>query len=298
MHARRPATLAALLLSCACSAATSTQPLPASPVTALIGELKAFEVRVGFAPTGNFLRYTAQTEAISRCYFTGSLDLPATYAGLGLASEDETQCRAREAAGYDVFFYRIEAVASGRMAVTPALLQAAIERVLVVVAHEDFHNQPETTGVRMEVAEGAATLAGFVTARAFARERFGSASSEFLRLEHEADVFLAKATVVNAYAARLVEVYDAARAGTLSREIALERKAALFAELQRDCLAIEPVPTSFNRCPAVMNNAALAFDRTYASEYAPMYRIYESLERDLAATISGLRERLRLLAAE
>jgi hypothetical protein len=47
-----------------------------------------------------------------------------------------------------------------------------------------------------------------------------------------------------------------------------------------------------------MNNAALAFDRTYTSEYRPMYRIYESADRDLAATISGMRERLRLLAAD
>jgi hypothetical protein len=298
MHVRRPATLVALLLVPACSAATSTQPLPQSPVTAIIGELKAFAERAGFAPTRNFVRYTAQTEAVTRCYFTGSLELPETYGGLRLTSEDETRCRAREADGYDVFFYRIEAVASGRMAVTPALLQAAIERVLVVVAHEDFHNQPETAGVRTEAAEGAATLAGCITARAFARERFGAGSSEFLRLEHEADVFLSKATVVNDYAARLVEVYDAARAGTISREIALERKAGLFAELQRDCLAIDPVSTSFNRCPAAMNNAALAFDRTYTSEYRPMYRIYESADRDLAATISGMRERLRLLAAD
>ena len=76
------------------------------------------------------------------CYLTGKLELPDSYRELHLAQGSDTGCAVDERK-YDVFFYPAEAVASGASPVTPALADASLERVLVVVPHEDFHGQTE-----------------------------------------------------------------------------------------------------------------------------------------------------------
>src|SRR5688572_18476683 len=97
--------------------------LPSSPGAAVISELKAFQQSLGVDATSNFLRYSDRVRAVNRCYFTGRLELPATYADLRLTADDGRRCAARDAE-FDVFFYPAEAVASGRIAVTPALAEA------------------------------------------------------------------------------------------------------------------------------------------------------------------------------
>ena len=120
-----------------------------------IGELKAFEAALGGHATENFLRSSARHTADDRCYFTGKLQLPEFYSGLRMVREDEGDCAAR-ADEYDVFFYPVQAVASGEETITVALAEAPMERVLVVVPHEDFHNQSEARQAPTEVAEAAA----------------------------------------------------------------------------------------------------------------------------------------------
>ena len=98
-----------------------------------------------------------------------------------------------------MFFYPVQAVASGEETITVALAEAPTERILVVVPHEDFHNQPEARKAPTEVAEAAATLVGFLTASAFAKERFGPESTAFRMLDRDAELFLRKSLVVNRY---------------------------------------------------------------------------------------------------
>ena len=265
---------------------------PPFPRQAVIAELQEFQQGLGVERTGNFRRFSDAQDAVYRCYFTGQLELPASYAALQLVESDEPGCPADEEA-YDVFFYPIEAVASGSSPVSPALADASLERALVVVAHEDFHNQPETGQASFDIAEGAATLTGFLTPRDFTRVRFGEESEIFQRLDREAERFLVKARIINAYYQRLNGVYDAYEAGDLTRDEALARKAALYGELERECEAFEPA-VSFNRCPAVMNNAGLAFDQTYTRHYPTWFELYESLDRDTGATVAAFR---RVLAA-
>ena len=51
----------------------------------------------------------------------------------------------------------------------------------------------------------------------------------------------------------------------------------LYDELERSCSAITPDPVSFNKCPAAMNNAGLAFDRTYTAHYPMFHELYTLL---------------------
>src|SRR5207244_4723598 len=142
----------------ACAARTPPQVLPPSapPVSGInaIGEVKAFEEILGEEQTGNFLRFSGRPTADERCYFTGKLQLPEFYSGLRLAREEEARCTAR-AAEYDVFFYPVQAVASGEETITVALADAPVERILMVVPHEDFHNQSEMLEAPTEVVESA-----------------------------------------------------------------------------------------------------------------------------------------------
>ena len=108
----------------------------------------------------------------NRCYFTGKLQLPEFYSTLRMVREDEERCAAR-GGEHDVFFYPVQAVASGEETITVSLAEASTERLLVVVPHEDFHKQHEARKAPTEVAEAAATLVGFLTASGFARDRFG-----------------------------------------------------------------------------------------------------------------------------
>ena len=277
----------------ACSSKRSPAATPSSPRQELIAEIKDFQKTLGLRDTKNFSRYSEAPNAIYRCYFTGKLELPVSYVSLGLRLSEGAHCPLDEER-YDVFFYPAEAVATGANPVTPALADAPLERILVVVPHEDFHNQAETRESSPEVAEATATLIGFLTASDFAKEKYGPSSQTFQGLDHEAQLFLQKARIVNGYYEKLSNLYSTFRARRITRQNALTRKEQLFADLQQQCAAITPDPVSFNKCPAAMNNAGLAFDRTYSRYYPMLFDFYRSLGQDTKTSIQSLR---RLLAA-
>ena len=289
MSAFPAALLLVTVASAACGSARSAPTAePVSPRQTLIADLQTFQEDLGIGRTGNFQRFSNARDAVYRCYFTGQLELPESYEALQLIEPDNPVCPVDETT-YDLFFYPIEAVASGSSPVSPTLANAALERTLVVVAHEDFHNQPETTQASFDVAEAAATLIGFVTARDFAEVTYGEESDVFQRLDQEVDRFLVKARMVNEYFQRLSDVYSAHDAGNLTREQALARKASFYADFDRECQASSPA-ASFNTCPAVMNNAGLAFDSTYTRHFPAWFELYESLGRDTRATIVAFRQ--------
>jgi hypothetical protein len=262
-----------------------------SPRQAIVADIKAFEHTLGVEATNNFLRYSASVRSFNRCYFTGKLELPASYRDLRVVEGTDTGCSVDEQQ-YDLFFYPAEAVASGTNPVTPALANATLERLLVVVPHEDFHNQGEARGARAEIAEAAATLIGFITASDFALDRYGDSSRTYQGLSGEARLFLQKARIVNLYYDQIAALYASFRSGKIARQEALARKEALFLALGRECGAITPDPVSFNKCPAAMNNAGLAFDNTYTRHYPAMFDTYLALGEDSKATIQRLRQLL------
>lgn len=281
----------AALVTVACAATTKPRPAPPAPSTSatrleIIASLKAYEARVGFVPTGNFV--AATTEAFpGRCYYTGPTELPESYQGLRVAAAVNGRCPLDDTR-YDVFPYALETAATGSSKVTPALEGATLERLLMVVPHEDFHNQPEAQRAPPLLAEAAATLAGFVTAAGFARERFGPDAAIVQHLTSEADLFARKAGTVNRYYVEVAALFAAQEASRVTREEVLERKQALYRELGQACLS-GPLPVSFNRCPAVLNNAGLAFDRTYTREYEPLFAQVQRHDRDVAAVVRTLK---------
>ncbi len=286
--ARKKAPGAILLLvfiSLSCAARKSISSSPSSfPRQEIITEIKALEERLGFAEAGSFAKSTSKIEAYHRCYYTGKLNLPGSYEGLRLADGEEDGCRVDEDK-YDVFFYRAEAVAASRAPVTSSLAAASLERLMVVVPHEDFHLRKEVQKLPEPIAEAAATLVGFLTAAELAETKFGPQSEIFKNLSREPELFLRKAKIVGPYHARLSELYRSVRSGDRTKEHALARKKTLFAALEEECKAIIPKPKSFNPCPGANNNAGLAFDMTYVRHCPLLYDLFLAQGRDLKATI-------------
>ena len=215
----------------------------------------------------------------NRCYFTGKLELPAFYSTLRMVREDEERCAARGEEN-DVFFYPVQAVASGEETVTVSLAEASTERLLVVVPHEDFHTQNEARKAPTEVAEAAATLVGFLTASEFAKGRFGAESAAARTLAADADLFLRKSVIVNQYYEKVSRLYrDFQARGAHIRADARTKGRGSSRSCSDACAAIAPEPVSFNKCPAAMNNAGLAFDRTYTAHYPMLHDLYTSAGR-------------------
>jgi hypothetical protein len=257
----------------------------------VIDELQEFARGLGIASTGNFQRYAGAPRALFRCYFTGTLELPASYEQLKMVETAEPACAVDDRM-FDVFFYQIEAVATGASPVTPSLSEAPLERVLMVVPHEDFHSQREARRAAPDIAEAGATLIGFLTASEFAKAKYGADSGLFRRLDSEARLFFEKARVVNAFFEELTALYAEFRSASITREAALAAKARLFAALERECTGLVPA-SAFNRCPAVLNNAGLSFDRTYTRFFPLLYELHTSLG-DVRASVAALK---RLLAS-
>jgi hypothetical protein len=256
--------------------------------TEVIAEVKDFAVALGSHSTGNFLRLSDHQTSDNRCYFTGKLQLPEFYNTLRMVREDEAACAVRSNE-QDVFFYPVQAVASGEESITVSLAEASTERVLVVVPHEDFHNQREARNTPTEVAEAAATLVGFLTASGYAADRFGPDADITRALARDVDLFLRKSFIVNRYYDEVSALYRDVESGVLAPAQALERKAELFAALGRSCAAVTPEPVSFNKCPAAMNNAGLAFDRTYTRHYPMLYDLYTLLGGDASQLVATLK---------
>ena len=183
--------------------------------TEVIAEVKDFAVTLGGHATENFVRISERQTSDNRCYFTGKLQLPEFYSTLRMVREDEDSCAAR-GGDHDVFFYPVQAVASGEETITVSLAEASTERLLVVVPHEDFHNQREARKAPTEVAEAAATLVGFVTASGFAKDRFGPESATAVTLARDADIFLRKSFLVNQYYERVRGLYREFQSGALT----------------------------------------------------------------------------------
>ena len=245
-----------------------------SDVNGTLQVVRAEERAVGIEPGGNFAHFDTGRAAYYRCYYTGKFELPESYSGLKLRKGSAAGCRVNEKK-YDVFFYAVEAVASGHVPVTRALVAASLERIVTVVPHEDFHVQ--IRGLPEAVAEPAATLVGLVTG-AGAAERLGGGPPD------EAELFLSKARVVNRFYEGVRALYSTIKR-TGDKIAGATRKQQVFDELRGECRATQPAPRSFNACVPAFNNAGLAFDYTYTRYYPLVFGVYRNCGRDVRCTI-------------
>ncbi|MCB1021472.1 MAG: aminopeptidase [Acidobacteria bacterium] len=276
---RVAAVIGFLLLAAACAQRKAPEPLAVQTV-------RRAETQLGYEPTRNFHREGGR-HAYFLCYATGPLELPADYGGLRSKLSREPGCRF-DSAKLDVFVYPAEAMAGREAPVTDALASAQPARRDFVVAHEDFHEQQGVRQLEPALKEAVSMLAGLLTAAEAASLRDDREERD--RTIAEADLFLQKAQRINAAHRELRALYDAYARGEVSQSEALARKQEAFARLQAECdQQGAPRPRAFHPCPAVMNNAGLAFDATYTREYPRVHALFEANGRDPKRTIEALR---------
>ena len=271
----------------ACRHAQSYAPPEPSPRQKLIHEIQEFGKSTGFDETGSFSREAPNQQAVYRCYYTDKLRLPDSYDGLKMKNGTAQGCDVDERK-YDVFFYPVEAVASPKTPTTESLAEASLERLAVVVSHEDFHQQKPIRRLPVTLEEASATLVGFLTAAEYARAAQGEDSTLYRNLSAEAVTFLKKAEAINLFHGKLQTLYQSVKAGRIPKAAALSEKQRLFHDLEQACKAITPEPTSFNECPSAMNNAGLAFDHTYSKHYALLYRLALNRGMNLRSLVDTL----------
>jgi hypothetical protein len=295
-RASRPLLLIVPLLALL-AVAKDTDPSSNSPDRKrLVSALKSVEAKLGFRRTRNFQKESQKPFVAYRCYYTGKLELPDSYSGLWLAAGTKAGCPV-DAEKYDVFFYPMDAAATGKTPISAGLEHEPVERFLVVVPHEDYHGNREISKLPEPLAEASATLVGFLTGMEVARQQFGENSAVYQNLQREPDLFARKAEIVNRFCSQLHDLYAATHVGQVSEHDALAKKQRAYDSLNQECAAIEPMPTSFNRCLAAGNNAGLAFDETYTRYYPIMYQLYLSKNRELRPTIDALQQALNVRTA-
>lgn len=256
---------------------------------AAVATVRQAERNLGIEPTGNF-GYASDRPAYNLCFFTGKLELPDSYDGLRWKEIEDGRCPA-DPARFDILAYSPEAVAGRDTPVTQALAEAQPERTAFVVAHEDFHDQPDIRRLPASLHEAAATLAGLLTAIEHARLTVGPASAAFEKASHAPEAFARKAERANALFRRLRAVYGQAKTGAISREEALAQKQRQFDRLAAEC-AREERFEAFHACPAAFNNAGLSFDHAYTRDYPLLWEAHRALGGDPARTVAFLREEL------
>jgi hypothetical protein len=274
--------------------ATASDPALASGTTSrkdLVSAVKRLEKKLGFRRTKNFHKESAEPAVAYRCYYTGKLELPDSYDKLQLLQGTKAGCPL-DTTKYDVFFYPMDANASGKTPVTASLARESVERFLVVVPHEDFHANRELQKLPAPLSEAASMLVGFLTATEVARQKFGEESEVYDNLRREPELFFRKAEIVNRYHARLSRLYAAVRSGETAESNALAQKQQIFAEIQEACQTIQPDPKSFGKCLSASNNAGLAFDATYTRYFPLMYDLCVAEGRKLKPTLDALQRAL------
>ncbi len=202
--------------------------------------------------------------------------MPEEYGQLRFRRAPNGVCGFNEAK-WDVFRYQPEAVAGEKVGVTPELAAASAERAAFVVAHEDFHDQPSMRKLPPGLHEPAATLGALLMS-----------PGAFDEL-HPALLYRRKAQLINRYRYRAAALYSRYRRREISEAEALQLKETLFSELGAECSALPPA-LAYNPCPAVLNNAGLAFDATYTRLYPLMFELLPAVGWDRQAAVRVLLE--------
>ncbi len=250
-----------------------------------IARLQDFSQKKGFPRTGNFRRGAAGQQAYYLCYYTQPFTLPDSYDDLGYRESSAGGCNLTPE-NYDVYFYKVEAVAFENTPVTASLEAATEERALMVAAHEEVHEDPQLERLPHPVAEAASTLLGFLTAAEFAQLEGDNVTAT--RLSSDAVLYARKAASVNALHQELGALYAAHRSGKLNRLETLTAKERLFDRATQECAAFG-TGHSINPCLPAANNAGLAFDHSYTRWYPPLYDLYQACGADLDRFLVELR---------
>jgi hypothetical protein len=245
----------------------------------LIDEMRAYERRIGFSETPNFLQIAEDQESFTYCGRVPRLQLPYSYEDPAIRwthgiSREECLALGR---GEDVYFDEAEALGEIGTPLTRSMLDAPLERFLYLVFHEDCHDQFHFSA---GIEEALCNVIAYQAMVAFTKERFGQASAEQRLVTGYVEMQSERSLLTRAYYRRLAVLY--ARYGR--KELT---SGALLRERDEVLRLTERV---LGREAGTLNNVSIATDMTY-DRYCPLFlSIHGLLGSDLARTVSFFKE--------
>lgn len=274
--------IAAALLALAvggCQLFVPTAPGVTAEWAALLEEIRAFEKRIGFEETENFVDVEKDEESYPICGVTSRLALPYSYEDPAIQWRDvKTEQECREAAdGSDVFFASVEAWGEIGTPVTPSMLGGKLDRFLYLVIHEDCHDQFDFP---YGVEEALCNLITYKAMSRFTLEKYGAGTREHRAISRYAEQQSALTRATTTTYEQLAALYARYHRKEISEDALLRERAAFYRKAERRL--------SWQR--GELNNVSLANDMTYSRHYPLLERVYEALGSDLARTVAFFRE--------
>jgi hypothetical protein len=240
----------------------------------LIDEMRAYERRIGFSETPNFLQIAEDQESFTYCGRAPHLQLPYSYEDPAIRwthgiSREECLALGR---GDDVYFDEAEALGEIGTPLTRSMLDAPLERFLYLVFHEDCHDQYDLPA---GIEEALCNVIAYQAMVVFATEKFGGGSAESKRVATYVDSQSERSLLTRAYYRRLAVLYARYGRKELSAQALLRERDAVLRLAER-VLAREA---------GSLNNVSIATDMTYDRHYPLFVSIHGLLGSDLARTV-------------
>ena len=245
---------------------------------ALLDEIRAFERRIGFQETGNFLDLSREQEPIPFCGYASRLQLPYSYEDPAIQWTDavtEQECR-EISHDADAFFGAVEVWGEVGTPVTPAMITGKLDRFLYLVIHEDCHDQFD---LPYGIEEALCNLITFKAIAAFSEEQFGVYARENRAIRRYADEQSKRTRATLTYYEQLAMLYARYERTEISSDVLLRQRAAIFNKAER--------ALAWTR--GELNNVGIANDMTYSRHYPFLESVFEALGRDLARTVAFFR---------
>lgn len=288
MHAKSLAALAAIAAVITAGGCTFLQDvttrLPGPRLyergAEVIGDLRAFERRIGFEPTDNFQDLGSETESYPFCGFVSQLVLPYSYEDPAIRWEDletEADCRQLAGPGMDVYFGQTEAIGEEGTPVTTSMLAGTLVRFIYLVIHEDCHDQFD---LPQGIEEALCNVITYNAMVAYAEDRQKSGFLQRVAMRRYAELESEHTRVAKSYYEQLEKLYGRYNRRELTAEALLAERAVI----------IEAAERSLRQERGSLNNVGLANDMTYSRHFPYLEGVFLALGRDLARTVAFFRK--------
>lgn len=241
----------------------------------LAGEIRAFQRRIGFEETNNFVHFSDEQGAFPFCGHVSRLYLPYSYedpAIQWLDSVTEQECRAFGKTA-DAAYGALEALGESETPVTRSILAAPLDRLLYLVIHEDCHDQFE---LPYGIEEALCNVIAYKAMAAFSEEKFRSMPSEFAAIRRYVSDGSKQSHLTVALYEQLAALYARHDRSEMSLKTLLRERERIFRKAERELAWPK----------GSMNNVGIANHMTYSRHYPLLERVFDALGRDLAWTFA------------
>jgi hypothetical protein len=245
----------------------------------LIDEMRAYERRIGFSETPNFLQIAEDQGSFTYCGRAPRLRLPYSYEDPAISWTHDIsreECL-RLGRGEDVYFDEAEALGEIGTPLTRSMLEAPLERFLYLVFHEDCHDQFDFPA---GIEEALCNVIAYQAMVAFTREKFGKASAEQRLVTTYLETQSERSLLTRAYYRRLTVLYARYGRKELTAGALLHERDEILRLAER-VLAREK---------GSLNNVSIATDMTYDRYYPLFLSIHGLLGSDLTRTVTFFKQ--------